>query len=232
MSRGKFIGEGRSRILDLSEIKTYDSHDRRNLVRIDNMMNVGDPHEEYTSDGFNTLVDRVVAARKNGRPVIFSMGAHVIKNRLSRYLIAMIKEGIITHIATNGAGSIHDFELAYLGGTSEDVPTAIEDGSFGMWEQTGRWMNEALKLGAMDGLGYGESLGRYVDTHKELFPYRDNCVFYNAYLADIPATYHIALGTDIIHQHPTCDMSVIGKCSGIDFKRMCASVAELDGGVS
>lgn len=230
MSRGKFIGEGRSRILDLSEIKTYDSHDRRNLVRIDNMMNVGDPHEEYTSDGFNTLVDRVVAARKNSRPVIFSMGAHVIKNRLSRYLIAMIKEGIITHIATNGAGSIHDFELAYLGGTSEDVPTAIEDGSFGMWEQTGRWMNEALKLGAMDGLGYGESLGRYVDAHKELFPYRDDCVFYNAYLADIPATYHIALGTDIIHQHPTCDMSVIGKCSGIDFKKMCASVAELDGG--
>ena len=202
------------------------SHDDRLLFSRD-----GDPHEEYTSDGFNTLVDRVVAARKNGRPVIFSMGAHVIKNRLSRYLIAMIKEGIITHIATNGAGSIHDFELAYLGGTSEDVPTAIEDGSFGMWEQTGRWMNEALKLGSMDGLGYGESLGRYVDTHKELFPYRDDCVFYNAYLADIPATYHIALGTDIIHQHPTCDMSVIGKCSGIDFKKMCASVAELDGGV-
>lgn len=103
MSRGKFISEGRSRILDLSEIKTYDSHDRRNLVRIDNMMNVGDPHEEYTSDGFNTLVDRVVAARKNGRPVIFSMGAHVIKNRLSRYLIAMIKEGITSHISRRTA---------------------------------------------------------------------------------------------------------------------------------
>lgn len=231
MERGKFIGEGRSRTLDLSEIRTYDAHIRHNLVRIDNLMNIGDSHEEFSADGFDTLVDHIVEARKNDRPVILSMGAHVIKNRLSRYLIAMIKEGIITHIASNGAGSIHDFELAYLGGTSEDVPTAIEDGSFGMWEQTGAWMNEALKIGSLNNLGYGEALGVYVDNHRERFPHLDDCVFYQAYLADIPATYHIALGTDIIHQHPSCDMSAIGKCSGIDFRKMCASVAMLNGGV-
>lgn len=231
MERGKFIGEGRSRTLDLSEIRTYDAHIRHNLVRIDNLMNIGDSHEEFLADGFDTLVDHIVEARKNDRPVILSMGAHVIKNRLSRYLIAMIKEGIITHIASNGAGSIHDFELAYLGGTSEDVPTAIEDGSFGMWEQTGAWMNEALKIGSLNNLGYGEALGVYVDNHRERFPHLDDCVFYQAYLADIPATYHIALGTDIIHQHPSCDMSAIGKCSGIDFRKICASVAMLNGGV-
>ncbi|MBR6780969.1 MAG: hypothetical protein IKM24_08160, partial [Clostridia bacterium] len=134
-------------------------------------------------------------------------------------------------IASNGAGSIHDFELAYLGGTSEDVPTAIEDGSFGMWEQTGAWMNEALQYGAKNGMGYGEALGYYIDTHPERFPNREDCILWNAYKLDIPATYAIALGTDIIHQHPTCDMAAIGACSGVDFKRMAYSVAQLDGGV-
>ncbi|NMP38447.1 MAG: hypothetical protein GX051_10075 [Clostridiales bacterium] len=218
--------------LNLSGIKTYSAEDRINLVTIDNMMTPGvTPHEQYSSDGFDELVERIITARKNGRPVIWSMGAHVIKNRLSRYVIALVKAGIITHIASNGAGSIHDFELAYLGGTSEDVPTAIEDGSFGMWEQTGAWMNEAFREGAEKNLGYGEALGEYISLHPERFPNREDCIEYQCYVNDVPATYHIALGTDIIHQHPTCDMSVIGKCSGIDFKKMCYSVSQLDGGV-
>lgn len=218
--------------LDLSGIKTYSAQDRINLVTIDNMMTPGvTPHEEYTADGFDELVSRILEARKNGRPVIWSMGAHVIKNRLSRYIIELIKAGVITHIASNGAGSIHDFELAYLGGTSEDVPTAIEDGSFGMWEQTGAWMNEALREGAAKELGYGEALGEYIALNAERFPNREDCIEYQCYVNDVPATYHIALGTDIIHQHPSCDMAVIGKCSGIDFKKMCYSVSQLDGGV-
>lgn len=230
--RGIFSGEGKSRTLDFANIRTYDANIRRNLVTIDNLMIPGvTPHIEYENPDFDVLVERIREARANGRPVIWSMGAHVIKNRLSRYIIQMIKDGTITHIASNGAGSIHDFELAYLGGTSEDVPTAIEDGSFGMWEQTGAWMNEALKLGAEQGLGYGESLGKYICDNPEKFPYREDCVLYQAYVNNVPATYHIALGTDIIHQHPTCDMSVIGKCSGIDFKKMCASVCDLEGGV-
>jgi len=230
--RGSFNGSGRSRVLDLSEVKTYDSHERINLVTIDNLMTPGvTPHEKYEHPDFDTLISKIVEARKNGRPVIWSMGAHVIKNRLSRYIIELIKKGIITHIASNGAGSIHDFELAYLGGTSEDVPTAIEDGSFGMWEQTGAWMNEAIKKGAVEGLGYGEALGKYIADNPEKFPNREDCVLYQAYIHDVPATYHIALGTDIIHQHPTCDMGAIGICSGIDFKKMCASVCDLEGGV-
>lgn len=218
--------------LDFSGIKTYSAEDRHNLVTIDNMMTPGvTPHEEFVYDGFDELVERIVKARKNGHPVIWSMGAHVVKNRLSRYVIELMKMGVITHIAANGATSIHDFELAYLGGTSEDVPTAIEDGSFGMWEQTGAWMNEAIKRGAELDLGYGEALGEYIDIHPEKFPNREDCILWNAYKLDIPATYHIALGTDIIHQHPTCDMGAIGKCSGIDFKKMAYSVSQLDGGV-
>ena len=222
----------RSETLDFSGIKTYDARDRINLVTIENMMTPGvTPHEPYTADGFDELTDRIAQARRNGRPVIWSMGAHVVKNRLSRYIIELMKMGIISHIAANGATSIHDFELAYLGGTSEDVPTAIEDGSFGMWEQTGAWMNEAIALGAEQNIGYGEALGKYIDERPERFLNREDCILWNAYRLDIPATYHIALGTDIIHQHPTCDMEKIGKCSGIDFKKMANSVAQLDGGV-
>lgn len=228
----RFLGQGRSLTLDLSDITTYDANIRTNLVTIDNLMTPSvTPHEDFFEEGFDELIERIKEARKNGRPVIWSMGAHVIKNRLSRYIIELIKKGIITHVASNGAGSIHDFELAYLGGTSEDVPTAIEDGSFGMWEQTGAWMNEALKLGAEQNLGYGESLGKYIFDNPQKFPYREDCILYQCYVNNIPCSYHIALGTDIIHQHPTCDMSIIGKCSGIDFKKMCASVAQLDGGV-
>ena len=222
----------RNQTLDFSGITTYDARDRINLVTIDNMMTPGvTPHEPYSADGFDELIARIAAARRNGRPVIWSMGAHVVKNRLSRYIIALMKMGIITHIAANGATSIHDFELAYLGGTSEDVPTAIEDGSFGMWEQTGAWMNEAIQLGAAKDMGYGEALGEYIDMRPERFPNREDCILWNAYQLDIPATYHIALGTDIIHQHPTCNMEAIGKCSGIDFKKMAYSVSQLDGGV-
>ena len=232
MARGSYIGEGKSRTLDFTNIKTYDAAERRNLVTIENLMIPGvTPHEDYVHPDFDELIKKIVAARENGRPVIWSMGAHVIKNRLSRYLIELIKAGVITHLSSNGAGSIHDFELAYLGGTSEDVPTAIEDGSFGMWEQTGAWMNEAIRSGAAAGLGYGEALGKYIADHPERFPYKEDCVLYQAYIHNVPATYHVALGTDIIHQHPTCDMGAIGTCSGIDFKKICASVADLDGGV-
>ena len=218
--------------LDFSGIKTNSTRSRRNLVTIENM---ADPAKDIIPDwgdeNFEELAKRIIKARKNDKPVIFSMGAHVIKNGLSRYIIELIKKGILTHIAGNGAVSIHDFELAYLGGTSEDVPTAIEDGSFGMWEETGLWMNEAIKLGAREDIGYGQGLGRYIDEHSARFPFRDDCVVYQAYINRVPATYHIALGTDIIHQHPTVDFSALGKASGIDFQKICHSVSQLEGGV-
>lgn len=218
--------------LDFSKIKTFSVKERHNLVRIDNLFNPAtDEIPEWNDARFDDVIAKIKTARKNGRPVILSMGAHVIKNRLSRYLIEMIKNGIITHISGNGAVSIHDFELAYVGGTSEDVSSAIEDGSFGMWEETGKMMNEAINKGAAIGMGYGESIAVYIEQHPELFPYKDDCVLYQAYKNNVTATYHIALGTDIIHQHPTCSMGAIGAASGVDFKRYCESVSRLDGGV-
>lgn len=217
--------------LSLSGITTRSVYSRTNLVRIDNLLTPGDAFESFMQPGMDDLVDRMIIARRKGRPVIWSLGAHVIKSGLSRYLIALIKAGMITHISGNGACSIHDFELAFLGGTSEDVPTAIEDGSFGMWEETGAWMNEAIMLGAQQGWGYGEALARYADARRERFPYLEDCVFYQAWLNGVPATYHIALGTDIIHQHPHADFCAIGKISQVDFLRYCSTVSQMDEGV-
>ncbi|NLG25231.1 MAG: hypothetical protein GX558_07730, partial [Clostridiales bacterium] len=223
---------GREHIVDFSKITTYPVAGRHNLVTIDQLP---DPDRcdvpAWDQPDFDKLVDAILAARAAGRPVIWFMGAHVIKNHLSRHVIALMKRGFLTHIAGNGATSIHDFELAYNGGTSEDVPTAIEDGSFGMWEETGRWMNEAIQAGAREGCGYGESLARYIDAHPGRFPHRADCVLYRAWKLGIPATYHLALGTDIIHQHPIVDFGALGQATGEDFHTLCDSVAQLDGGV-
>ncbi len=222
----------RTKALDFSGITLYSAANRHNLVTTENIMTPGVTKAPgYEAEGFDTLIERIVQARRGGREVILSIGAHVIKCGLSRYLIALARDGWITHLAGNGACSIHDFELAMLGGTSENVPTAIEDGSFGMWEETLIHMNRAIRTGAEKGQGYGEALAEYVDANPELFPHRGDCVFWNLYKLDIPVTYHIALGTDIIHQSPTCDMAAIGRCSGIDFKRYCYSVSRMDEGV-
>lgn len=219
-------------LVDFSKIKTASALGRHNLVTLDNMATPGQSAvPQWDCPEFDELVARILTARQKGRPVILSMGAHVIKNGLSRYLIALMREGFVTHLSSNGAGSIHDFELCWLGGTSEDVPTAIEDGSFGMWEETGRWMNEAIQVGASREVGYGRALAEYMDENPERFPHTADCVLYQGYKLGVPCTYHIALGTDIIHQHPIVDFAAIGKTSGEDFHTMCDSVAELDGGV-
>lgn len=218
--------------LDFSKITTYSVTIRHNLVTIENIHRPGiTPIPEWKNDDFDQLIERIKTARQNNRPVIWSMGAHVIKNGLSRYMIELVKQGIITHISGNGAGSIHDFELAMIGGTSEDVPTAIEDGSFGMWEETGYHINMAIQRGVKRGLGLGESLAVYIDENSDLFPYKEDCVLYQAWKHNVPATYHIAIGTDIIHQHPIVDFAAIGAATGADFKSMCYSVSQLDGGV-
>lgn len=218
--------------LDLSKSKSNTAFNRKNLVTIENLARPDqDNLPDWNHPEFSQIVERIIKARKSDAPVIWSMGAHVIKCGLSRYIIKLMEEGVITHIAGNGAVSIHDFELAYLGGTSEYVPEAIEDGSFGMWEETGTWMNEAIKEGYKLGLGYGASLARYMDQNPDRFPHRDDSVVYRAYQLGIPATFHITIGTDIFHQHPSADFSVLGGASGIDFSIFCQSVSQLEGGV-
>jgi phosphoheptose isomerase len=218
------------RALELTGVRTYHLGERHNLVTLADLIDPTAPAPPFESPDLDEVVDRIVAARRAGRPVIWMMGAHVIKCGLSRLLIDLMERGIVTHVATNGAGSIHDFELALIGETSEDVATSIEDGTFGMAEETGALMHQALREGARLGLGYGESIGRFIAQDRR-FRHRDISVAYTAYRLGIPFTVHVTIGTDIIHQHPACDFGILGWASGQDFKIYCASISELEGGV-
>ncbi len=218
------------RALELTGVRTYHLGERRNLVTLADLIDPAAPAPPFDNPELDEVADRIVAARRAGRPVIWMMGAHVIKCGLSRLLIDLMERGIVTHVATNGAGSIHDFELALIGETSEDVASSIEDGTFGMAEETGALMHQALREGVRLGLGYGESIGRFI-AQDERFRHRDVSIAYAAYRLGIPFTVHVTIGTDIIHQHPACDFGILGWASGQDFKIYCASVSELEGGV-
>ena len=217
--------------LDLSKIKTYPLAQRKNLVHLADLVRLEDAPPAFDSPELAEVARRIIDARRAGRPVIWMMGAHVIKSGLSRLLVDLLERGVITHIAGNGAVSIHDFELCLIGETSEDVASSLEDGSFGMAEETSAYLHRAIQAGARDGLGYGAAVGRFIAENPALFPQREVGVLYTAYRLGIPATIHVTIGTDIIHQHPAADFGAIGATSGQDFRIFVSSVAELEGGV-
>jgi len=217
-------------MIDFSKIKTYPISQRKNLVTLNDLISPEAPPPPFDNPDLHEVAERIVEARKKGRPVIWMMGAHVIKSGLSLIVIDLMKKGIITHVASNGAVTIHDFEIALIGETSEDVATSIEDGTFGMAEETGLLMNLAGQRGVREGLGYGESLGKMI-AEDEQFKFKEYSVLYNAYKLGIPFTVHVALGTDIIHQHPRCNFAVLGEATGRDFKKYVTAVSNLEGGV-
>jgi len=166
----------------------------------------------------------IVAARRAGRPVVFAFGGHVIKTGCSPLVVDLIERGVITAVATNGSGAIHDLELAETGNTSEEVAETIRDGSFGMVFETCQRMNEAARRGA-DGRGLGRALGELLEQRQA--PHRAASIFAAACRCRIPATVHVALGTDTVHMHPQADGAAIGAASMADFRRICAVVARL-----
>ncbi len=177
-------------------------------------------------------VEVVVAARKVRRPVVLAFGGHVIKTGCSPLVIDLIERGVITALASNGSGAIHDLELAETGATSEEVADTIRDGSFGMVRETCERMNAAARRGA-DGRGLGRALGELLDAGDA--PHKDLSLFAAAARAGIPATVHVALGTDTVHVHPEADGAAIGAATMADFRTICAVVAQLgaekEGGV-
>ena len=176
------------------------------------------------------VAEAIVNARRNDRPVILAMGAHPIKVGLSPLIIDLIETGVITALSTNGAAIIHDFELAFMGRTSEDVAHQLADGSFGMAKETGNLINRAIKAGVKKGLGIGESVGVFINSERAC-RHRELSIFAAACRHRIPATVHVALGTDIIHMHPEADGAMTGEGSMIDFRLLASVVADLEGGV-
>ncbi len=188
----------------------------------------GLPHI-LAGDDFRAVVSAVVNARRNGRPVVLGFGAHVIKCGLSPVLIDLVQRGIVTALATNGSGAIHDFELALIGETSEDVAAGLKDGTFGMVKETGELMHAAINRSLeRPDAGLGALFGEYLEEIAA--PNRDVSLAVAARRAGVPFTVHVAVGTDIIHMHPQADGAALGRASFNDFKLFCGAVKELSGG--
>ncbi len=184
-----------------------------------------------TNPDLEKIAIEIINARKNNKPIILAFGAHLVKNKLNKVLIDMIENNYITHLATNGAGSIHDWEFAFHGKTEEDVRENIGKGQFGIWEETGKYINLALIHGAKEGKGYGESIAEMIHTDNPItHPYKQFSIQNSAFTKNIPFTVHPGFGYDIIYTHPLSDGASIGKTAEIDFLRFTESVSQLQGG--
>ena len=171
---------------------------------------------------------RMAKARERGAAVLVLMGGHVVRAGVARHLIDLMERGLITHIGMNGAGPIHDFELAKIGATCESVARYIRSGEFGLWRETGE-MNDIVREGAAKGMGLGESLGHAI-LHGD-FPHKEISLLAAAVRLGRPVTVHIGVGYDIIHEHPNFDPAAFGTASYRDFLSVCHTVDKLEGGV-
>jgi len=175
------------------------------------------------------IAQAIVRARENRKPVILGMGAHPIKVGLSPLIIDLINRGVITAIATNGACIVHDFEIAFIGRTSEDVGKELCSGTFGMARETGEYLNKAIEEGVRRGYGIGRAVGEKI--FRSAFRFKDKSIFACAYEHNIPSTVHVAIGTDIIHMHANANAAALGEGSMRDFKLFASVVSDLEGGV-
>jgi hypothetical protein len=216
-------------LFDRSAIELKSLAQRGHDVRVEDCARLDAKQiKSFDDPGFPQLVRAIKEARRNDRPVIALIGGHPIKLGLSRFLVDLIQRGIITHLATNGSGVIHDFELAAGGGTSEDVPKWIQAGQFGLWRETGR-LNDIIAQAASRGEGLGEAVGRVIE--EERFPHRELSLAAAAWRCGVPFTSHVSVGSDIIHAHANCDGAALGAASYTDFLIFAESVRRLEGGV-
>ncbi|MGB7294163.1 MAG: hypothetical protein WBC70_01110 [Candidatus Aminicenantales bacterium] len=220
-------------------LKTVGLHDRPSKVNIQDFAKPFEPDEGLArfidslpdilaAKDFKDFLALLRTARRNGRAVIFALGAHVIKVGLNPVIIRLMRDGWISGLALNGAGIIHDFEIAYCGRTSEDVESQIQAGTFGVARETGEWLNRAIRKGAGQGIGLGEAVGRMMaQSH---LPHRYLSLIFSAHELGIPVSVHVAVGTDTIHFHPGVSGEALGKTSLTDFFLFCALLEKLEGG--
>jgi len=227
--------------LALDEVATYPLAKRRSKV---SHRDAARPHEAGASfatfleglpgilagKALLALRDEVLRARGRRRPIVWGLGAHVIKVGLSPVLVDLMERGFATGLAMNGAGIVHDFELAVAGKTSEEVEEGLGSGTFGMARETGEELNRAVVEGDRDGLGLGAAVGRFIAERRPRPRHLDHSLLAAAWRLGLPATVHVAVGTDIVHMHPACDPGAVGRASHLDFRLLAAQVADLGGG--
>ena len=216
-------------VFDRSRLRIRPLLERDHDMDMGYLLQLEEQVEEADSDLRDSLAlvaPRLTPARPGAR--ILMMGAHVIKSGVSRQVIDLLKRGAFTHVAMNGAGAIHDFELARIGATTESVARYIRTGEFGLWDDTGilnDWAVDAARLG----LGLGENFGRRI--LEERFPYREVSILAHAYELGIPVTLHVGVGYDITHEHPNCQGAAYGEGSYRDFLIFARTVEDLEGGI-
>jgi hypothetical protein len=213
---------------DRSQLKVKPLSERVHDLRVDHWLTADQAPIPFEDPRLRTLAERMVAAQQGGAAVILMMGAHVIRAGVSAHIIDLINRGIITHVAMNGAGPIHEYELAKIGATTESVARYIRSGEFGLWRETGE-LNDIVKAAAAAGLGFGEAVGKTVA--EGAFPYRHLSILAAAYRHGVPASVHVGIGYDIIHEFPNCDGAAIGETSYRDFLIFTKSIENLNGGV-
>ena len=208
---------------DRNRIKVLSLSQRDNKLGLDVMISIDSEPEKIDAPNLYFLAKDIIKARKEGKEVIWMMGAHPIRRGNSLIIIDLMRKGIITHIATSGAGAIHDFEFFYQGATCEDVEKYIKNGRFGNWDATGYWINYAAKKASKDDKGYGEALGEIIKEmsnsaeRKTSKRFQEASIFAAAYELKIPITIHKGIGFDITDQSQFADFASLGKASGKDF---------------
>jgi hypothetical protein len=187
-----------------------------------------DAPADFDHPALPILAERLIAAKKAGAARMMVMGAHVLRAGVQRHLIDLVERGLIDHVAMNGAGPIHDWELALVGATTESVARYVRTGEFGLWEETGR-INDAIAAGVREGMGIGESVGKAIA--EGAFPHKEWSVLAAAYRLRVPVSVHVGVGYDIIHEHPNCDGAALGQASYTDFLVFAQTCTRLEGGV-
>jgi len=213
---------------DRSQLQLLPLADRVHDIQTTIIKDIDDEILWVDNPKYDILAQALIQAKSKKATTLMMYGAHVIRTGNGLFMIEMMKRGLITHFATNGAGAIHDFELAMIGATCESVAKYISEGQFGLWQETGIF-NEALNEGIKEGLGFGEILGKYIWEHD--FPNKEKSVLAMGYHYQVPVTVHIGIGTDITNEHPNCDGAAIGEASYRDFLIYTQSITNLENGV-
>jgi hypothetical protein len=228
------------RPLKLDKVSTYPLASRPSKISVEDFAKVARPGagiREWVNslprilagEAFPAVVAALERARARRKPIIWGLGGHVIKCGLGPVLIDLMRRGYLTAVAMNGAAMIHDFEIALVGATSEDVPAVLGRGRFGMAEETGRLINQAIAQGDHEGLGIGEAVGRFLNNYRGT-RFRRYSVLPAAYRHRVPVTVHEAIGTDIIHNHPAIDARALGAATHRDFLLLAALVRQMNRG--
>ncbi|UCG06841.1 MAG: deoxyhypusine synthase family protein [Desulfobacterales bacterium] len=226
--------------IDLNKVQTYPLSERKSYVSSADFAKTwkrGSSYKDFleslpnilAGNQIKTVITALATAARKQKTIILGMGAHVIKVGLNPVVIDLMQRGIITAVAMNGAGIIHDLEVAMTGQTSEDVAASIDDGSFGMVQETAAFLSEALAKCDLNSEGLGQAVGRAILNSQ--MPFTDQSILAAGCRRDIPVTVHVAIGTDIIHMHPRFDPAATGEASHRDFRLFASLVATLEGGV-